>query len=519
MKCFVLSRLHEVVLASLIRSSASSTAAGIISLTFGFGSSVLVARMLGADGSGAVAFALWIAITVSTLANLGAPAILLRYMPTFDQGDSPGGGLTRLLLPRLLLPLVLTAVSMIGYAQYQSIYGTDPNNSSSLWITTTVLFVVFSIAAMAENAARGLNRFNETAKLAVVGCILQLPAIAAGGWLLGVPGAVLGYVLRYAPQAWRLLHYVKAAPSREAAILPKMKAYGRNTWFSNVTGLLVWSRVEFLFLGMYFSTTEIGYYAAGLTLAGLVVQLPTQMTAAVTPHIGAQHDRGETERIKLTYHRVMRWLSILILPICFGGAAIMGELIPLLFGTDFSSAVAMGRVLVFFAFVTALSIVPSLVISACERSDFYLYASPIMAIISIASFAAIVPFTGGLGAAWVRAGIHGGWLVWLVMFLWFKLGVTLNVLDLLRIALSASLCALAAFIIVQNITGIFGLIAAIFSGSLIYAASLRLSKAVPEDDVVALLNSLSSALPSWFSSIAYRLLMLLATQSNGNEAK
>jgi O-antigen/teichoic acid export membrane protein len=505
-------------MASFISSSASSTIAGLVSLTFGFGSSILVARMLGAEGTGSVAFALWIAMTAATLANLGVPSVLLRYMPTYDRPGNPGGGLTWLLLPYFTVPLLLTAVGMIGYAFWVEFFVSNPDYTSAIWTMTALLFVVYSTASLAEGAARGLNRFNETAKLTFYGCLLQVPMIALGGLLFGVPGAIAGYVVRHLPQAIRLKFYLKNRPVSEASVLGKMKAYGRNTWFSNATGMLVWSRAEFLFIGVYFTTTEIGYYAAGLTLAGLVVQLPTQMTAAVTPHIGAHHDQGQTERIVRTYHRVMRWLSLIIFPICFGGAAIMGELIPVLFGPDFTAAISMDRVLVLFAFLTALSLVPSTMISACERSDFYLYASPIMAVVSLASFAAIVPFTGGLGAAWVRTAVHGAWLVWLIIFCWKRLGLRLNIGDLLRIGLAAGLCAGAAYSTLFWIQGFLGMSTAVLLGALVYAIALRLLRVIPLEDIVALMNNLPSALPSSATHITYQALMLLAAPSTVKKA-
>ena len=77
-------------MASLVSSSVLSTAAGIVSLVFGFASSIVVARLLGPEGAGEVSFALFIAMTVSLMANLGLPNVLLRYIPTYDRPGHPG---------------------------------------------------------------------------------------------------------------------------------------------------------------------------------------------------------------------------------------------------------------------------------------------------------------------------------------------------------------------------------------------------------------------------------------------
>ncbi|WP_289035420.1 lipopolysaccharide biosynthesis protein [uncultured Roseibium sp.] len=501
-------------MASFISSSAFSTMAGVVSLIFGFTSSIVVARMLGAEGTGSVAFAIWVAMTVATLANCGVPSILLRYMPAFDTVDRPGGGLARLLFPRFALPVTLTIFGLAAYALWLQNAGGDNEHPPSLWLMTALLLFSYSLAAFGEAAARGLTRFDEAARFAFYGCLLQLPLVALGGYFFGAAGAVAGHIARHLPQALRTIFYVRQVPTENTKILPKMNSYGWNTWFSNAVGMLVWSRSEFLFLGIYYSATELGYYAAGLTLAGLVIQLPTHMIAGLTPHIGRHHDNDDIDQINRTYQRVMRWLCLFILPICFGGAAIMGQLLPLLFGDDFHEAVDLSIILVAFAFLTALSLVPSTFIGARERSDFYLYASPIMALLSMGAFAAITPFWGPTGTAWARTGVHGLWLIWLVYFCWKKLDIRLDILGLAKVAISATLCAAAAYASLQYIAGLLGLAFALFIGVLVYASSLRVFKAIPENDVIALADNLPSALPQKLASLSTKVLMLLVPSPN-----
>lgn len=496
-------------MATFIRSSAFSTVAGIISLAFGFAGSVIVARLLGPQGSGEVAFALFIAMTASTLVGLGIPNLLLRYIPTYDRPGHPGGGLARVLLPYFLVPTVLVAAGLVAYALWLQVTHHVTEHAPSTWAMTSLILLSYAIASLSESAARGLNRFAETTRLTFIGCLIQLPLIAVGGYLFGVAGALAGHVGRHLPQAVGLWRYIAQKPDPGIVVTPKMKALGRDSWFSAAVGMFIWTRMEFFFLGLYFGTTEIGHYAAGLTLAGLVVQLPTQMLGGLTPHIGRHHDSGDLDRIRLTYHRIMRWLSLLILPICFGGAAIMGELLPLLFGPDFRESVPMAQVLVGFAFITALSTVPTIIIGACERSGFFVYASPITAVVSLLSFALIIPEGAGLGSAWARTGVHGLWLTWLIAFCWMRLRIGLNVKDLLLIALAALVCAAVAYGVLLEIQGLVGLVLSVACGALVYAIALRVLRVVPHNDVVALATNLPSKLPRRLSDLIYRLLLLV----------
>ncbi|MFC3074800.1 lipopolysaccharide biosynthesis protein [Shinella pollutisoli] len=493
-----------------IGASALSTITGIVSLASGFMGSIIIARLLGPHGSGEVAFALFVATTGALLAGYGVPNVLLRYMQTYDRPGNPGGGLARLLLANFLVPAVLGLLVLLGYALWLYLTDAQAEHIPSVWVMAGLMLFAYAISGVADAAARGLNRFAESARYAFIGCLLQVPLIALGGYFYGVPGALVGYVARCLPQVVRIREYIARRPDPDVAVTPNMKAVGRNSWISSIIGMVVWTRIELLFLGAYFAASEMGHYAAGLTLAGLVVQLPGQMLGGLTPHIGAHHDNGNIDLMRVTCDRIMRWLGLMILPICFGGAAIMGELLPLLFGAEFAEAVPMARVLVAFAFLTALSTVPSIVINACERSDFFLLIAPVTAVLSIAVFALAVPFGGGLGAAWGRTLVHGVWLAWLLAFCWRRLSIPVNVRDMLLIGFAALLCAGAAYGVLLQIGGIVGITLAVAAGAIVYAVALRVLRVVPRDDVEALITNLPSRIPRTVSSLAYRVMMAVA---------
>src|SRR5579871_295806 len=58
------------------RNSAFGTLAGLAGAFGSFFSSIILARILGVEGSGTVAFALWLATLVATIADLGVNASL-----------------------------------------------------------------------------------------------------------------------------------------------------------------------------------------------------------------------------------------------------------------------------------------------------------------------------------------------------------------------------------------------------------------------------------------------------------
>jgi O-antigen/teichoic acid export membrane protein len=503
-------------MASLLKASVISTAAGVGSLVFGFASSVITARLLGAHGTGLVAFAIWAGTTASTVAGLGIQNILLRYMGAPVDGEPANLGLARALLKPFTIATMAATIGMLIWAAYQWQLGDE--EMTAVWIATAVFNVIFAYASMSLSAARGVKDFAGSARQVFYGCIMQVPLVVLGAYFFGAAGALIGQMVRHLPTALSLKKYVSGppqpvgmvTPAMTGVVTPAMKSFGRNTWFSSMIGLFVWTRIEFVFLGLNHQPADIGYFAVGMTLAGLVVQLPEQMSAALMPYFGRHHDNDDMGQLQKSYARVFRWVGLFIFPICFGGAAIMPEFLPLLFGSEFVPAVPSATILIGTACITAMTIFPSAMIAARERSDFFLWASPSMAVIMVVLLALAVPSGGAVGASIVRAFVHTLWLVLLCFYCWTRLSMKPPIRDLVKIGICAAICAGVAFAIVETWPDLLGLGLSIVAAALVYPLCLRFAGAIPADDVEMLKYNLGSALPAPLVKLSMRVLHLVA---------
>jgi O-antigen/teichoic acid export membrane protein len=495
---------------SLISSSIINTVAGMSSLVAGLFSTVLIARLLGADGTGSTAFALWLVFSATALADRGIPSILLRYIARDSNSGASVGGLTRALYPRFLWPTIAVFVGFLVYAVWAGL--AETSEAGHLWAVTAIVFLVYANGNLAIGAARGLNRFPEIARHTALGCLLQLPVIAAGAYFFGAPGAMLGYLVRHLPQGLAIRGYlaVRSDPANNV-VTDQMRRYGRNTWIAGALNVFVRTRIEFLFIGWFFTITEVGYFAAGMTFNSLIVQFSMYMLAGLTPGFGRLHDTENDAQFALSYQRALRWMSLILMPACIGGAAIMPELLPLVFGGEFTPAVHMSVVLTLFTFAQALSMIPLAAIQAREKDQTMLNATAISAVILIALNLAITPFFGGEGAAWVRAGVNIATLAWLLWHgqKYLKLPAPLS--SLARIGFAAALCAGTAYGLLLEIPGLAGLCIAIPAGALVYLLALRLLRAVPNGDIDSLATSLRKALPERVAGVAVFVARLLRT--------
>lgn len=500
-------------MANLLTASLISTMAGVGSLVFGFASSVVTARLLGAHGTGLVAFAIWAGTTASTVAGLGIQNILLRYMGAPSDGEQANEGLARALLKPFTIATMVATLGMLVWAAYE--WSIGDHEMTAVWIATAVFNVVFAYASMSLSAARGVKDFAGSARQVFWGCLMQVPLVVLGAYFFGAAGALLGQMARHLPVALSLKKYVSTPPAETGVVTPAMKSFGRNTWFSSMIGLFVWTRIEFVFLGFNHQPADIGYFAVGMTLAGLVVQLPEQMSAALMPYFGRHHDNDDMDQLQRSYARVFRWVGLFIFPICFGGAAIMPEFLPLLFGNEFIPAVPSATILIGTACITAMTIFPSAMIAARERSDFFLWASPTMAVTMVILLAISVPSGGAVAASIVRAFVHSLWLILLCSYCWSRLSMRPPIWDLIKIGVSAGICAGVAYFILEWRGDLIGLGLAIVAAAVVYPVCLRLVSAIPADDVEVLKHNLGSTLPRPIVALTLTVLNLVAPSRAG----
>ncbi|BAQ15676.1 lipopolysaccharide biosynthesis protein [Methyloceanibacter caenitepidi] len=483
---------------SALNSSLINTAAGMFSLIAGFGSSVIVARALGVEGTGIVAFALWFMMLATAVSDRGWPQAVLRFIGGTVGPDGRTSLLCKALIKRFAVTTGLMAIGILGYAGW--LYHSGNSGAAFVWAATAALFLTYAYAAMSIGAAHGLGRFGDAAVNTLIGCIMQPAAVLFGALVLGPGGAILGHVLRHLPQALSLRSYIGPGSSRDVEITKPVRNYARNTWLSGVLHATVETRAELAVIGLYFSFVAVGYYAVGLTMYALVVQLGLFLLASLLPHFSALHDQNDVAGLVLSYQRSLRWLGIVLAPICFGGAAIAPALIPLVFGQEFTPAVPISEVLVACSFASALTLVQTHMMLAREKSAWQLGLSGVWGAISIVLMLILVPFLGPIGAAWIKAAIA---VATLASFAWYcqtRLDMPFVTADILKIVAAGLMSALAARFCLYWDPGLLGMLLGIAAGAVVYTACIALLSVLPQDEQTMLLSWISKYGPGRFRS-------------------
>ncbi|MBO6512036.1 MAG: oligosaccharide flippase family protein [Roseibium sp.] len=496
---------------SLISASLFVSASGILSLIAGFISSIVIARMLGAEGTGLTALALWVAITGAIVAGRGIPAVILRYISRQKDTAAARNGLVKIYYLRYMWPVLLVSSLFLAYGLYTHV--TVDTNSAFVWIIAGVTCIAYAQGHFVIAAEHGLGQFPKAAKKTALGSVLQIPVTFVGAFLFGPAGAMLGYLARHLPQAFGLKQFRHPVSTEDAEISDQMVRYGNSNWISIILDSLIKTRVELVFIGLFFTVVDVGYFAAAVTFSSLILQLSFYMAAGLTPGFGKLYDDKATEQLKISYDRSLRWLSLLLLPVSLGGAVVMFELIPFAFGQEFLPAAPIAFILVFFSLPQALYSVPLAAMLAFENDRRLLFMNSVAAASLIMLNLVFTPMFGGMGAAVIRGVVGVAIFVWLAMYCYRRLGLAINLGAQFRILISGLACAASAWFILQQIGGLAGLAIAIPVAAIVYVVLLRLTRSIPDSDLKIIQNTFENHVPARFKPILKPALSVLGSGS------
>ncbi len=497
---------------SIMANSALNAAAGLTLLATGFACSIIAARLLGPEANGVIAFSLWLVTTGALVAELGTGITLLRLLPQLKvQGYSAEdrrGFAAYLMQPTIVSTLVLLA----GYTAYsweaeQLHWAAD---TPTVVIVTGVLFLSQSLGAYTKNYLIGEQQLSPFFRLTIASSVLQLLTVLLGAIFFGVGGALAGYAAGALPMFFYTLRVAAARNNACGIGLGYLVNSSLILSVEFINSSIFLNRIELVFLQKYWGVEAVGFYAVGLSIANLALQLPVQLSGSLLPYYSEQIHSHATGKLPVSvFEGVVRSISYITLPMSFGLAAIAPELVVAVFGKPFEPSGSMVALL-------ALTAAPFVFMQICTQ---YLYSMDRMSertiigivasIIMVVGCFAAVPSYGGEGAALVRLVAFTVMCALMVRRMEFEGSMRAMFVTVLKVSLASMLCAAVAYGFVHMLPVVPGLVSAVIAGALAYMLALRLLNAVPQTDI-AVMQQIASRLPRRAYPIALHALALLA---------
>lgn len=484
---------------SLALKTAWSTLAGVLTSASGALTVVVVARVLGVEGSGKVAYSVWLASMVGQVALLSLPQAAMRFLAA--PSDRPG--VAHWILRRgLVLMLVGSAVSACT--------SLASGGDRSLVAATTLLTASSMSSALGQALLSGRQRFRQLALVGGAAALLQVGGATAGCLLGGVPGAVFGYALGQIPLIAGLLPVPTEVAPPSADVVRRLRLFAAESWIASTASLVAWSRLEFVFLhGL--GARSVGLYATALTLSQLATQPTALLGTALLPHfgelVGGAHEQAAIE----TYRAATRLLAVVAFPLCLGLAALAPALTPLVFGPDFAAAALPAAIVTALSAAVGVAPAASALMYAHERTRYNAVIAVCSAGLAAVGFALVIPRFGPAGAAVVRTVVQGLGVASGFVYLALFLGARPPAARLLRAAIAAAAGALGCAAVVLTAPASWGVVVL---GALVmtavYALAARWLRPLQANDVLHL-EPIFARLPAPAGKVARTLVRSMAS--------
>lgn len=497
------------------RNSVFGTVAGLLSALSSVLATVIIAHALGVEATGVVAFAMWVAMVAAAVVDLGVQSSLARYLPELTAAGRAEAArwLAGVLWRGLACSCFLAFSGFAAWAWWRWVQGAIPASEAMMWGLVGLACVLQALTGFTFGYLRGIQRFDRLALVTIALLISQLIGVGLGSVYFGAAGAVAGYCAGCAVPAAMSLQHAKPTGKAWPELGRRVRRYALYAWAGALSGTFVWSRAELFFLERSTGAAATGLFTVAVTLANLASQGPMLLTAGLLPYFAANFGKNAVGEMKAAYATATRVLAFLVLPTCFGMAALLPAALPMIYGHDFTGAVPAATVLVLASGVGATASVGTTLVMAMDRSDFIFVSGLISAALAVTAGVTVIPDFGLMGAAWSRAVIQIAAVAMGGGFVFWRLRFPLPLFDLTRLLLAAGICGAAARGVLLLSSGVVGIALAIGAGVVSYAVAVRLLRALHPLDADRL-RVLCGALPATLRALAARAINLLTSGTN-----
>jgi O-antigen/teichoic acid export membrane protein len=371
----------------------------------GFIVSVIVARSLGAKEMGTYSLMVWVAGTIAALSSLGLPDAVSKYV-----AEHKGAGdhaLAAMIARRIVVAQILAAgvASLIAVGVWS---GLDRHHLSLVWLAlATVLPSALQQTLLA--LMEGEQRFDLQVFATMGGSILQ---IAIFGIIALRHASILGFLLGSLFSGVGLLGLTlflcrsmlvsdAAAAGRDYSpeISKRIFNFSLSVYGLWLLALIIFDKSELFFLRIFKAPEELAYYSIAFAVTARLATAGDSISYVLFPMFITRFSQSGADGLCEVYQRSIRFLQILMVPICFWGIPLLPRLVVLAYGKQYTRVASVVQILLVTMLFTVTMTVGSSVIYTLDRQASLLRFMILVAVLNIGLDLCLIPRFGALGAA------------------------------------------------------------------------------------------------------------------------
>jgi O-antigen/teichoic acid export membrane protein len=362
---------------------------------------IVVARLLGPDGTGELNLVLTSMVVLTVVCSLGVE-VGLNYRV------SGGGWAAAAALRQAQLAAIVLggAGAVLGMGLALALRDSLFRGVSLTAVAVGVGALPFALSwTYSSFAALATDHYEAYA--AAIGAQNSVAVLLGGGLAaaFGVTGAVAGVSLSHALVALVIYRWgaraFGPAPARwlrhALARVRDAAVFGVRANVANVLQLFNY-RADLFVLNAFVSQGEVGRYAVATSVTALGQLMPRALASVVMPRVAALDSTTEREALDMVVVKSVRH-AVLIALVMSVLLAVGLLLVPFVYGSEFEGAIVLGLVLIPGISFIAVGAVLSSTIVGKGKPQYSLYNVLMVTPLTLVLYAALIPPLGAIGAA------------------------------------------------------------------------------------------------------------------------
>ncbi|MFV9644342.1 MAG: flippase [Desulfobacterales bacterium] len=392
--------MQEVVQGASVALVVKILAAGL-----GFILNVVLARLLGPEGTGLYFLALTVTTVAAVLGRAGLDKTFVRFTASNSAVGNWGAirGLYRKGIKLALGGLGITAGVLLLLAPWLANTLFSEPKLTSLIRCMAIAVVPFGLFVLHANLLQGLKRIRD----AILVLSVCLPAFSLPGVIILVPvwnvqGAVLAYALAaFLTLLVGLWRWRKATPQ-----LGNFEARFQTSellqssiplfWVAALQLVITWS--SNLMLGIWASSVEVGLFSIANRTAMLTSFILMAVNSIAAPKFAALYAQGDMEALGSMARNSARLMTLIAMPLLFLFLFASGWIMAI-FGKQFAAGGLVLSILAVGQFVNVITGSVGFVLMMCGYEGLLRNNLAFCAFINLALNYLLIPSLGAIGAA------------------------------------------------------------------------------------------------------------------------
>jgi len=392
---------------------------GALTSLLSFVALLFITNFIGAKAYGSVTLVFSILATIFVVADLGfSNAHVKRVSEGCDIDDC----FSTYAIIKINLTCIFVIVSFLAMLVWMTFFGENITERTRLVFIVLVLYdVVSNLAGIVTTTFQGKSQMAKAQLISLSYPIARVPLVIIVA-ILGTDalGLSITYLIAMIVMFTLAVILIKKVKIKfvQPTLIRSYYCFAIPLVFSTIV-LTLAANMDKILIGLSLGDTSVGYYFSAQSFVGIIAGIGTAVAALTFPDFSRLFKEKKIEEIKGKCKEAERFISILVLPIMVMMIVFPGEIMSILFGSDFSKVAEALRWLALGTLLIVLNQPYSSQILAANRSGLMAWMTIISYFAMILTMIILIPtHIGGLSLlGWGLLGAALSYFIYASIFM------------------------------------------------------------------------------------------------------